>query len=88
MFKPNQIPRLKFYIAIIFFVWLSFLVEIPQWDNEKWLASWLKKDSCKQETYQSVPFLPCNFSFQDHNLNFQNHSKLGIDLKRNVYFET
>ena len=45
-----------------------------------------QKDSFEQETYKSVPFLPNNFSFQDHYLNSkttfsgQNHSKLDSDL--------
>ena len=53
-----------------------------------------QKDFCEQETYRSVPFLPTNFSFQEHYPNSkttfsgQDHSKLDSGLKRNVYVET
>ena len=45
-----------------------------------------QKDSCEQETYKSVPFLPNNLSFQEHYPNFkttfsgQDHSKLDSGL--------
>ena len=45
-----------------------------------------QNDSCEQETYKSVPFLPNNLSFQEHYPNSkttfsgQDHSKLDSGL--------
>ena len=68
MLKPNKIPRLKLSIAIIFYL-TTFLLKILQRDNESDEASQPKRTLVNK--ILSVPFLPTDFSFQDHYLNFQ-----------------